>query len=460
MVIRLFNAYFPSRTLLLALSEVCVVVLAFTTSCVFWMGRDADIFLNYEGGFVKITIVTAVFIVCMYYGDLYDSLILTNRREVITRLIQVTGMGTLILALLYYAYPNARLGAKNFALGLFLVLLLVWFWRELFLWLFRSKYLLDRAILLGDGPLAAKLADEILRRPDFGFQLVGYVGSSSIPTNGNLPYLGNLNQLLDIVQDRRARHVLVAMTDQRGKLPLESLLAIKSRHAHVQDGADIYEKLTGKLPIESLRLSWLLFSPGFHTSRWLYAFKCIFSFMFSVLLLLTVSPLMLLIVLAIRLDSPGPAIFRQKRVGRGGKTFTLYKFRSMFDSLQADHRPAEKEDDRITRVGSVLRRTRLDELPQLYNILRGDMHFVGPRPFVPEQEHELVTAIPFYNQRWNVKPGATGWAQVNRAYCATVDDNAEKLAYDLFYIKNMSISLDLLILFKTIKILLLGRGGR
>jgi len=169
---------------------------------------------------------------------------------------------------------------------------------------------------------------------------------------------------------------------------------------------------------------------------------------------------MLLIVLAIRLDSPGPAIFRQKRVGRGGKTFTLYKFRSMFDGLQADHRPAEKEDDRITRLGSVLRRTRLDELPQLYNILRGDMHFVGPRPFVPEQEHELVTAIPFYNQRWNVKPGATGWAQVNRAYCATVEDNAEKLAYDLFYIKNMSISLDLLILFKTIKILLLGRGGR
>ena len=460
MVIRLFNAYFPGRTLLLALSEAFVVVLAFTTSCVFWMGRDADIFLKYEGGFVKISLVTAVFVMCMYYGDLYDSLIMTNRREVITRLMHVSGVGTLILALLYYAYPKTRLGAKNFALGLVLVLLLVWFWRELFLWLFRSKYLLESAVLLGDGLLATKLADEILRRPDFGVQLLGYVGSSSLHLKSKLPFLGTLNQLSDIVQDRGVRHVLVAMTDQRGKLPTEELLSIKSRYAHVQDGAEIYEKLTGKLPIESLRLSWLLFSPGFHTSRVLYLYKCVFSFIVSLLLLLVLFPVMLLIVLAIRFDSPGPVIFRQKRVGRGGKPFTLYKFRSMYDTVVADHRPAAEDDDRVTRVGRLLRRTRLDELPQLYNILRGDMHFVGPRPFVPEQERELVTAIPFYSQRWNVKPGATGWAQVNRPYCVTVEDNTEKLAYDLFYIKHTSISLDLLILFKTVKILLLGRGGR
>ena len=459
MVIRLFNAYFPSRTLLLAITEAMVVVFAFTASCIVWMGRDADLFLNYEGGFAKIILVTAVFIMCMYYGDLYDSLILTNRREVITRLLQVSGVGTLLLALVYSAYPKTRLGAKNFALGLLLVLLLVWFWRELFLWLFRSKYLSERAVLLGDGRLANKLAQEIIGRPDFGLQLVGYVSASTDP-KGDLPYLGAPNQLLEIIQDRGARHVVVAMSDQRGKLPMAELLSIKSQYARVQDGAEIYEKLTGKLPIESLRLSWLLFSPGFHTSRWLSAYKWVFSLLLSAFLLLLCFPVMLLIALAIHLDSPGPAIFRQKRVGRGGKTFTLYKFRSMFDGPGTDHRPAEKDDERITRVGRILRRTRLDELPQLYNILRGDMHFVGPRPFVPEQENELVTAIPFYNQRWNVKPGATGWAQVNRAYCATLEDNAEKLAYDLFYIKNMSVSLDLLILFKTVKILLLGRGGR
>lgn len=462
MVIRLFNAYFPSRTLLLALSEACVVVLAFTMSCVFWMGRDADLFLNYENGFLKITLITAVFIICMYYGDLYDSLILSNRREVIIRLMQVLGAGTLLLAMLYYVYPKTRLGAKNFALGLLLVLFLVWFWRELFLWLFRSKHLLERAVLLGDGPLAKKLSEEIVNRPDVGLQLLGYVSAATPQSKNGLPYLGTPDKLADLVRAQGIRHVLVTMSDQRGKLPLNELLAIKSQYAKVQDGAEIYEKLTGKLPIESLRLSWLLFSPGFHTSRWHSAWKAVFSFIISFFLLILFAPLMLLIALAIRLDSPGPVIFRQTRVGKRGKTFTLYKFRSMFDGADIDerHPPAEEDDERITRLGRLLRRTHLDELPQLYNILRGDMHFVGPRPFVPDQEEEYFKAIPFYSQRWNVKPGATGWAQINRGYCTTVEDNADKLAYDLFYIKNMSVSLDLLIMFKTMKTLVLGRGGR
>jgi sugar transferase (PEP-CTERM system associated) len=462
MVIRLFNAYFPSRTLILAFSEACVVVLAFTISCVFWMGRDADLFLNYEYGFLKITLITAVFIICMYYGDLYDSLILTNRREVIIRLIQVLGAGTLVLAMLYSIYPKTRLGAKNFALGLLLVLLLLWFWRELFLWLFRSKHLLERAVLVGDGPLAKKLSEEILKRPDVGLQLVGYVSASAPEFQNGLHYLGTPDRLADVVRGQGVRHVLVTMSDRRGNLPLNELLAIKSQYAKVQDGAEIYEKLTGKLHIESLRLSWLLFSPGFHTSRWLLMWKAVFSFAISLFLLVLFSPVMLLIAVTIRLDSPGPVIFRQKRVGKRGKIFTLYKFRSMFDGADSDerHAPAEEDDERITRLGRVLRRTHLDELPQLYNILRGDMHFVGPRPFVPDQEEEYVKAIPFYSQRWNVKPGATGWAQINRGYCTTVEDNADKLAYDLFYIKNISVSLDLLILFKTVKTLVLGRGGR
>ena len=462
MVIRLFNAYFPSRTLLLAFSEACVVVLAFTVSCVFWMGRDADIFLNYDGGFANIALIAFVFILCMYYGDLYDSLILTNRREVIIRLIQVSGVGTLVMAVLYSAYPKTSLGAKNFSLGLVLLLLLVWFWRELFLWLFRSKHLLERAILLGDGPLARKLAQEILSRPDLGLKLLGYVSASMAPARADLPYLGPPDQLSEVVRTQGIRHVLVAMSDQRGKLPMDELLSIKSQYARVQDGAEIYEKLTGKLPIESLRLSWLLFSPGFHTSRWVSVWKAVFSFIISLLLLLLCLPVMLLVALAIRLDSPGPVVFRQNRVGKGGKHFTLYKFRSMYHAIDECHinPPAEEDDPRITRLGRFLRKSRLDELPQLYNILRGDMHFVGPRPFVPDQEQELVKAIPLYNQRWNVKPGATGWAQINRGYCATLEDNTDKLAYDLFYIKNMSISLDLLIMFKTIKILVLGRGGR
>jgi lipopolysaccharide/colanic/teichoic acid biosynthesis glycosyltransferase len=191
-------------------------------------------------------------------------------------------------------------------------------------------------------------------------------------------------------------------------------------------------------------------------------YERIFSFVLSALGLALTLPLMALIALAIRLDSAGPAIFRQKRIGQNGKTFTLFKFRTMLDGSDKDenHRPAELTDSRFTRVGRFLRRSRIDELPQLFNILLGDMNFVGPRPFVHNQEQECVEKIPHYRQRWLVKPGATGWAQVNRGYCETIEDNVEKFAYDLFYIKNASFGLDLLILVKTMKILLLGRGSR
>jgi exopolysaccharide biosynthesis polyprenyl glycosylphosphotransferase len=320
----------------------------------------------------------------------------------------------------------------------------------------------ERAILLGEGPLADELVKLIKSRPEFGLHLVGCVSSLPAQMEGNIRYLGTPDRLPDLVRNQAVHRVIVTMSDRRGKLPVQELLAIKSQYARVQDGTELYEALSGKLPIESLRLSWLLFSPGFHVSQKLLLYKRVFSLAFALVLLLLASPLMLLTALAIRLDSPGPIIFRQKRIGKLGSTFTLFKFRSMFDSSEAgdNHRPAMANDNRVTRVGRLLRRTRLDELPQLYNILRGDMYFVGPRPFVPSQEEELAKVIPFYSQRWSVKPGATGWAQVNRGYNATVEDNAEKLAYDLFYIKNMSITLDLFILFKTIKILILSRGGR
>jgi lipopolysaccharide/colanic/teichoic acid biosynthesis glycosyltransferase len=224
----------------------------------------------------------------------------------------------------------------------------------------------------------------------------------------------------------------------------------------------MYETLTGMVPLESLKLSWLLFSRGFRASRPMLLYKRATSIIFSLVGLLLALPLMAVIAVAIRLDSKGPVLFRQERLGLRGTIFKLNKFRSMVKDADADgvYRPAQENDLRFTRVGRWLRRARLDELPQLWNILRGDIYFVGPRPFVPNQEREYAEKIPFYGQRWSVRPGATGWAQVNREYCVTLEDNAEKLAYDLFYIKNMSLGLDLLIAFRTIKILLLGRGGR
>ena len=217
--------------------------------------------------------------------------------------------------------------------------------------------------------------------------------------------------------------------------PLEPLLELKNRGVRIQDGAEAYEIVTGKIPLESLGLESLLFSAGFQVSRSLLIYKRIASIIVSAIGLLVTLPLMPLIAAAIRLDSNGPIIFRQRRVGQSGKIFILYKFRTMIDGADQEdnYAPAEILDRRFTRVGRFLRRARLDEIPQFFNIFRGDMHFIGPRPFVPNQEETCVEKISFYRQRWVIKPGATSWAQVNRGYNVTIEDNKEKLAYDLLY---------------------------
>lgn len=312
--------------------------------------------------------------------------------------------------------------------------------------------------MYGDGPLAEPLIEEIGRRTELGIRVAGFVGGTC-PVAG-IPSYDNAD-LTELVKRENVRRIVVTMGDRRGRLKVEELLKLKASGVQIQDGPEYYESVTGKIPLESLRLSWLLFSPGFHVPAGLRVYKRLFSLLLGSLAVILTSPLMLLAVIAIRLNSKGPVIFKQKRVGEHGEMFTVYKFRSMYDgSDKMDLKPAEYGDPRVTSVGYWLRRSRIDELPQLFNIIKGDMAFVGPRPFVPEQEDECVAKIPFYRERWLVKPGATGWAQINRGYNATLEDNKEKLAYDLFYIKNVSVGLDLYILFATLKILLLGKGGR
>jgi sugar transferase (PEP-CTERM system associated) len=459
------HAYFPARTLFLGISEACLVAVAFVAATVARLGMsDATLMLNYEQGFLKILVVSAAFIICMYYFDLYDSSILTNHREVITRVIQVLGTVCILLALLYYLYPPLELGRGIFLIGFFFVALLLFFWRRLFSKFNTLPQFAERALILGESPLANSLISELKARSELGVRVVGHLKSLEIG-NGNRPLTSSgepFDELMHTVAEYKPERIIVAMGDRRGKLPVEALLQLKSRGVKIQDGAEMYEAVTGKIPIDSLRLSWLLFSPGFRVSGILLLYERVFSLTLCVIALLFFLPLMALVVIAIRLDSVGPVIYRQKRVGQNGRVFRLYKFRTMVDGADQDdnHRPAEARDSRFTRVGRLLRRTRLDELPQLFNIFRGDMHVVGPRPFVPNQEQECLEQIPYYRQRWVVKPGATGWAQVNRGYCATIEDNKEKLEYDLFYIKNISIGLDLLVIFRTIKILLLGQGSR
>lgn len=460
-MIRLFNAYFPTRTLLLTVTEALLVTLGFVAAAVYWAGTatDAHIYLLYENGLGRIGLVVAVFVMLMYYFDLYDSIVLSNRREVVTRLVGVLGCSFVTLSVLYYAFPEVRLVGSTLWLGVGIVGVTVPAWRKLFFVLNRSARFSERAVLYGDGPLALPLMDAIANRSELGVRVVGFIGSETEPAIG-IPRLDDAD-LDELVEQRGVQRIVVTMGDRRGKLKVDKLLKLKARGVYIQDGPEYYESITGKIPLDSLRLSWLLFSKGFHVRTALRLYKRLFSLALGSLAILITSPIMLLAMIAIRLDSSGPAIFRQQRVGEHGKLFTVFKFRSMYDGSDKKHlRPAEDDDDRITRVGKWLRRTRIDELPQLFNIVKGDMAFVGPRPFVPQQEEEYAAKIPFYKERWLVKPGATGWAQINRGYNVTVEDNREKLAYDLFYIKNVSLGLDLFIMFSTVKILLLGRGGR
>jgi exopolysaccharide biosynthesis polyprenyl glycosylphosphotransferase len=252
------------------------------------------------------------------------------------------------------------------------------------------------------------------------------------------------------------------MGERRGKMPVDALLSLKSSGVVVQDGTDVYEAITGKIPIESLRLGWLLFSPGFHVSQFLLLYKRIAAVIVSTIGLSLSLVLLPFVVLLIKLTSPGPLLYRQKRVGKNGVLFDCYKFRTMRADAEADSGPtwAGDEDPRITPVGKFLRKSRIDEIPQLWNVLKGDMYLVGPRPERPEFVDWLNREIPHYNLRHSVRPGITGWAQIRYRYGSSVEDAKEKLRYDLFYVKNMSPGLDLLIFLETIKIILLGRGAK
>ncbi len=459
---RVLNAFFPGASLLLGASDAILVSAALALAAFLTFGHDAGLFFTYYAGSLRIAAATLLFLVSTYYVGLLEVENFSSYREVWNGLIQSLGLWILMLAILNYARPQLIPALRVLLVGVSLAGPLLLLWHRVFFDAVRGERLTERALVLGCGQWACDLAHEIQKRRDVGISLVGYVAPPGPCSSNGLRYLGTPDHLTEIVGRESVDHIVVAMSERRGRLPVEQLLALKKKGVRVVDGADLYENAMGRVPVQWLKTSWLLFSPGFCISRTMLIYKRVASVLGAAAGLVVTSPLMLLAAIAIKLDSPGPVLLRQERVGYEGKIFKLFKFRTMYLGAEKDRSfsPTQARDPRVTRVGRWLRITHIDELPQLYNILRGDMYFVGPRPFVPWHENVLAEQIPFYSQRWTVKPGATGWAQVCRGYCTTTEDNIEKLAYDLFYIKNLSFALDLLVLFKTTKILLLGRGAQ
>jgi sugar transferase (PEP-CTERM system associated) len=452
---------------LLALSELVMMFSALVAATYVRFRADSTLMLFYENGWERIAIVCLVSLLCLYYYDLYDSIVLASSREVFVRLTQVVGTACIILAVLYYLYPSIQIRTSLFVPAVLFMGACLIGWRKVFSVVNCSLGLMERIALLGAGPLALSLATEINNRPELGFQLIGFLGNDGeAAVLSGFRRIGETEEMAEVVAAEQIGRLIVTMSDQRGRLPIEQLLELKARGVLVEDGPAFYQTLTGKVQLEQLRVSELVFGAGFGAPGGLLLYQRISSLLISLICLILALPVMGLVAVAIWFDTGKPILFRQRRVGKGGEIFTLYKFRSMKIEGNGNAngngkiQPAQEIDERFTRVGRWIRRLRVDELPQLYNILRDDMHFVGPRPFMLEEEEALGEQIPLYKYRWTVKPGATGWAQIHRPYCATLEDNKEKLSYDLFYVKNMSVGLDLLILFQTVKILLWRRGAR
>jgi sugar transferase (PEP-CTERM system associated) len=410
----------------------------------------------------KIALVTALCQLCFYYNDLYDLTVVHSNRELVVRLLQAAGASAIVLAFTGVFAPSLILDPATFvtALGVFVVAILTW--RVTFNALARDPHLEERVLILGTGHTARRVAQQIGRQQDFAYRLVGFVDDHEDTVVRQHDILGGVNDIDRLVAQKRVDRIVVGLGDRRGRLPIEQLLRAKLSGVRVEDATTTYERLTGKILIDDLKPSWLIFSDGFRASRWTRFLKRMLDLSLSLIGFILASPLMLLTTLAVRLDSAGAALYSQERVGENGRVFKIYKFRSMRIDAEKAGAPiwATERDPRVTRVGRFIRLTRLDELPQLWNVLNGDMSFVGPRPERPFFVEQLAGEIPFYMQRHAVKPGVTGWAQVKYRYGSSIEDAMEKLRYDLYYVKHLSIFFDLTIVLDTVKVILFGKGAK
>jgi sugar transferase (PEP-CTERM system associated) len=457
-VIRLFNVYYPVRTLVLLAGEALVIWTSFLLAVWRQSGEDSYLVLNYEYGYYKILAVTAVVMLLSHWFDLYDPAGFNAKWEQIFRLLLVLGLVALAMAGVGSIFPRTLLWRDSPHIGLIILTFALFGWRSAYAWLVQRPYLREKVYVLGTGDRALRLVQGLRQGRQMGIEVVGWSGN----LEGEFTREAVASHLMEQVVQTSVHRVIVAMQDRREAMPMTELLQLRLQGVHIEEATSWLEKITGRIEVDQLYPSWIIFAKGFRFSGAFRFVRRVLNFGVALIGLLLTLPLLPFIVLAIKLDSPGPVLYKQKRVGREGAHFYCFKFRTMRADAEADTGAtwALDDDPRITRVGRFLRRSRLDEIPQLWCVLKGDMQFVGPRPERPEFVEWLSTEIPFYGVRNVVRPGITGWAQIRYKYGNTLEDAKEKLQYDLFYIKNASIGLDLLIMFHTIKIVLLGRGGQ
>ncbi|HUK35522.1 MAG TPA: TIGR03013 family XrtA/PEP-CTERM system glycosyltransferase [Vicinamibacterales bacterium] len=455
------------RPTVLILGETCLLLGAVFLGIYVRLGAEAWRLLQAEGGWPKVFLIVAVCQVTLHYSDLYDLRGVTGFHDLTVRLMSALGTTSLILAVLYYLAPNWIIGRGVFLISVAFMITFVVAWRAAFAWLTRRVSPRERLLLVGTSTAAVDLARELFaRRQELGVDIVGFVDPDRSRIGApviNPGVVGAIDDIPQLVSRLNVDRVVVSLSDARGKLPMDQLLDIRFSNGVTFDHlASVYEEYTGKIAVENLRPSWLIFSEGFRKTRLLMAAKRALDVVFATIGLVIGAPVMLIVGALVKCTSRGPMLYHQTRVGLRGHEFTVHKFRTMCEDAERTTGPvwSTANDSRVTPVGRFLRRTRLDEMPQLWNVLVGEMSFVGPRPERPEFVRELTERIPYYGQRHVLKPGVTGWAQIRYTYGASVEDAIEKLQYDLYYIKNLSIALDVVIVLETLKTVNMRRGAR
>ena len=453
------------RSATLVALETALIVCAVAAASYVRLGDSMSEVMVYDNGVAKTLLVALVAQLCLYYADLYDLRKVADRGELFGRIMQALAYTSFLLAVVYFWFPALIIGRGVFILAACFVLIAVVGWRVVFEWLSHSVGPKERLLLVGTNPAALALAREIFeRRADLGVDIVGFVDTDPSRVGERLinpGIIGTIDDIPTVVSTHSVDRVVVSLSDARGKLPMEKLLDMKLAGVSFDHLASVYEEYTGKIAIENLRPSWLIFSTGFRKNRVTAGVKRSIDVALAAVGLVLGTPIMLLVAIAVKLTSDGPALYHQERVGLHGKPFTIHKFRTMRQDAEALTGPvwASKDGDpRVTPIGKFLRKSRLDELPQLWNVLVGEMAFVGPRPERPQFVQQLTGEIPYYGQRHVIRPGLTGWAQIRYSYGASKEDALEKLQYELYYIKNLSLALDFLIILSTLKTIVLRRG--
>jgi len=464
-MIRLFNQYFPVRKILFFSGE-CVlialaVMLALTCHSKFnFYVYGHPLFLL----FLKMSTIVTIYQISLFFSDFYSSGASWTYKKVTIRLIISLLIAFLILPSIYLLTPLTLFNTKILLTIVLFALLFLLPWRLFYSWFMHLDKYKKRTLILGSGELARNIVREIINDKDLSIHVVGFItddpklkGLSIV----NPKVIGDMKELPKIVNEEKIDKIIVAMEERRGSIPLDDLLQYKSYGIKIEDGVNFYEKVTNKLLVEYITPSNLIFCDGFKLSYITMLLKRTYDVSLSFIGLLFTSPLLLIISLFIKLESKGPIFFKQERVGRNEQPFYIYKFRSMLSDAEKKTGPimSFKDDHRVTRIGKILRKTRLDELPQLLNVLKGDMSFVGPRPERPMFVKKFKKQIPFYTQRFSLRPGLTGWAQIRCPYASTIDQTRDKLRYELYYLKNFSLLFDITIILRTIKVVLFARGS-